>query len=339
MLTEAEAYTKFQEYEDSFGNSVHSLWATYGDWSIVGNGQQTNSKCGKFSSFMGCSRIELHNNTLVGNFKGQVYVRPVFHSCDKPSCPVCYLRGWATREARNIEARLKASAFQRFGNAEHIVASVPMRDYGLEYSELRSRVVRILSERGVIGGALIFHGFRYADLYESRIKRVPFGWYWSPHFHVLGFIKGGYGQCRSCPKINKKSSITCAGCSGFEARTRRCNVKDGYIVKVLDERKTVGGTAWYQLNHASINTKVKRFHVATWFGVCSYRKLKLKVEDKKRVCPICGQELYELLYLGSKKIELNRSSPLFKKEFYSDFMQGDKRVWEKAEKIGSFQGG
>jgi hypothetical protein len=45
-----------------------------------------------------------------------------------------------------------------------------------------------------------------------------------------------------------------------------------------------------QLNHASVKRGVKRFHVATWWGVCSYRKLKLKKGDRIRrnVCPICG---------------------------------------------------
>ena len=56
------------------------------------------------------------------------------------------------------------------------------------------------------------------------------------------------------------------------------------------------GTAWYQLNHASVKRGVSRFHVATWFGVCSYRKLKLTVELKKAVCPICQHDLERLFF-------------------------------------------
>lgn len=43
----------------------------------------------------------------------------------------------------------------------------------------------------------------------------------------------------------------------------------------MGERRTVGGTAWYQLNHATVKVGVKCFRVVTWFGVCSYRKLKV----------------------------------------------------------------
>ena len=57
------------------------------------------------------------------------------------------------------------------------------------YEDLRNKVVKILKSRGVIGGCLIFHGFRYNNV---RL------WYWSPHFHVLGFVLGGYSRCRNC---------------------------------------------------------------------------------------------------------------------------------------------
>jgi len=137
---------------------------------------------------------------------------------------------------------------------EHIVASVPARDYGLKFKSLRNKVVKILAVRGVVGGVLIFHAFRY---------NVRQHWYWSPHFHVLGFVSGGYGRCRGC----KRKGLDCLGCGGFEGRTRRAFEKDGYIVKVLGKRKTVFGTAWYQLNHASVRVGGKRSSVATWFGV------------------------------------------------------------------------
>jgi hypothetical protein len=72
---------------------------------------------------------------------------------------------------------------------------------------------------------------------------------------------------------------------------------------VLDKRKTVGGTAWYQLHHASVKrgSNAKKSHVATWFGVCSYRKLKLINGSDvgiKHKCPICGKDLVRLRYLG-----------------------------------------
>ena len=286
-------------------------YGSHGEFQLVGHGQQTNGKCGTFSAFYGCVRSELHHiRTLHGvNYTGKAYVRKVFHSCDKPSCPICYKYGWAVREAMKIEARLK-EGHKHFGAVEHIVASVPIRDYGLDFNELRLKAVKALSARGIVGGVLIFHGFRY---------NLRHYWYWSPHFHVLGFILGGY-MCRGCKK-------GCVGCSGFEGRTRRMFETDGYIVKVLGERKTIGGTAWYQLNHASIKVGVRRFHVVTWFGNCSYRKLKVTAEMRKQACPICNHELVKLWYFGAKKIPLDRSSPDFRRDFVDDLEESGRPVW------------
>jgi hypothetical protein len=45
----------------------------------------------------------------------------------------------------------------------------------------------------------------------------------------------------------------------------------------------------------------KKSHAATWFGVCSYRKLKLingKDVGIKHKCPICACDLVRVRYLG-----------------------------------------
>ena len=160
-----------------------------------------------------------------------------------------------------------------------------------------------------IGGCLIFHGFRFNDV---RL------WYWSPHFHVLGVIKGGCG-CRSC----NHELGDCRSCSGFNGREVRGFEKDGYIVKVMGERKTVFGTAWYQLNHSTIRTNVKRPHACTWFGICSYRKLKVKVEKKKALCPICGEELVKLHYLGVRRIVKVKGECGYVGSFVDDLVDGD----------------
>lgn len=290
LIDSAESAFKLRQefdgvYDDFDEEPVDDGYASYGDFQLVGHGIVTNDNCGKFSSFYGCVRTDLHDHVGLNgvNYKGKVFVRRVVHSCDKPSCPVCFKYGWAVREARKIEARL-AEASKRFGLVEHIVATVPPKFYGLDYEVLRAKVVKVLAVRGVVGGVLIFHGFRY------NLRKC---WYWSPHFHCEGFILGGYGRCRGCAKCVK-------GCGGFVDRSYRAFEKDGCVVKVLGKRITVGGTAWYQLNHSSVKKGVKRFHVATWFGVCSYRKLKVVVEDKKRVCSICGSALVKLRYFGVK---------------------------------------
>lgn len=121
-------------------------------------------------------------------------------------------------------------------------------------------------------------------------------------------------------------------------RKYRCYEKDGCIVRVLGKRKTVGGTAWYQLNHASIKKNAVRFHVATWFGVCSYRKLKVTVEYKKNVCPICQHELEEMRYSGVKRHILDC---LFsdvhscgERDSYEDYEEDSRVVWTVVVKRG-----
>jgi len=222
------------------------------------------------------------------------------------------------REARRIEARL-AEASKRFGLAEHILATFPPKYYHLTYEQLRKKAVKILKRRGVIGGVLIFHGFRF------NMRKY---WYWSPHFHVLGYILGGY-RCRSCEIVRKtgKCGIENVNCSGFVNRNYRFYEKDGCIVRVLGKRKTVGGTAWYQLNHASVKVGVVRFHVATWFGVCSYRKLKVTVEMRKSVCPICQHDLVKIGYGGVKRFVTNRDSPSFRRDLFEDMDEGSGDVW------------
>jgi len=288
----SEAFRLRQAFKDaSVEEPLADRWGSYGAYRLVGNGEVGSSSCGKFVTLKGCLRVDLHNLiTLDGrNFKGKVFVRRVRFSCGKPSCPVCFKSGWAVREAGNIEARLR-EASKRFGKVEHIVASIPLKDYGLDLEVLRGKVVKILTALGVVGGVLIFHAFRY-DLRKR--------WYWSPHFHVLGFILGGYARCRHC------KGADCYACSGFEGRAYKCYRDNGYIVKVLGERKTVFGTAWYQLNHSSYKAGAERFHIATWFGVCSYRKLVVKCEDRKEVCPICQHDLIEIRYFGGKRLSLD----------------------------------
>lgn len=53
----------------------------------------------------------------------------------------------------------------------------------------------------------------------------------------------------------------------MEGRCYRVYRDNSYIVRVLEERKTIFGSGWYQLNHATVRVGVKRFHVITWFGV------------------------------------------------------------------------
>ena len=263
----------------------------------VGTGEQTSSRCGQFLGWLGCLNTESHNHfTLDGiDHTGNVYIKRVFHSCDRPECPICFKKGWAIREAGKAESRLK-EASKRFGVAEHIIDSVPLSDYGLPFEKLKANSLKAMTTRHYIGGIMIFHAQRYANRAEAARKGIPAHWRYSPHFHYLGFLDGGYGSCRGC----RKSRQECWGCKGFEGLTRRLNVTDGHIVKVKGARKTIFGTLWYQMNHMTIIHGKVRTHTVTWNGVCSYKKLKLKKEDriKRDVCPICGHDLVPLEFVG-----------------------------------------
>lgn len=249
---------------------------------------------------------------------GKVFVRKVHHFCNKPSCPVCFKSGWAVREAGNIEARLLEVA-KRFGAVEHIVCSVPVADYDLDFKVLRKKAIKVLKSRGIFGGVLIFHGFRY---------NLEKHWFWSPHWHVLGIVFGGYGKCRGCAR--KWNCLS--GCGGFDDRAYRLFLKDGYFVKVLGERKTIFGTAWYQLNHSSYRNGVERFHISTWFGVASYRKMKVKAEKRLDLCPICKHDLVWIDYFGSKRFCTDRHSREYQSESLEDLREDGRVVWSESVK-------
>lgn len=271
----------------------------FDNYQLVGHCEQTNEKCGTFCKFMGCTRVELHNKVIFdksGNpvdCSGLGDFKPVYYSCGKPTCSVCYERGWAVREAKNIEFRLE-QARKHFGSPEHITCSVPPELYGLSLKAMREKVKKVLLSRGVIGAVRIFHWVRF-----DKVKRV---WRRGVHWHCLGFIVGGFRRCRRC---SKKGRFRCNDCDGFKGRQVRGYAKDRFIVKVHDERKTIVGTAWYVLNHATVDVTKKRFHVATWFGVVSYRKLKISKELRKEwdkahglKCRICGLPYVRHGYCG-----------------------------------------
>lgn len=257
-LSESEAEKLYFAYAKSCGDceAPREFNVRYGIWELVGHGKQTNSYCGSFFGWKICNRVELHVQSGLDGVShvGEVFTRKLYRSCHSARCPICCFSGWARREADKITQRIEAAS-RRFGVSQHIVVSPPESDWGLaevHIEKLRVKVKKLLFVRGVVGGCLIWHPFRYADYLESLEKGVPFSWRWSPHFHVIGFILGGYSKCRHCSKLYRASVVTCAGCDGFEMKTRRFYEKDKTIVKVLDERITVFGTAWYQLNHSGI---------------------------------------------------------------------------------------
>jgi hypothetical protein len=280
----------------------------FGVWELVGHRPATNGRCGTFSKFLACTKVHLHNKTTFDvktgslvNFAGKADIHPVFYSCDKPSCMRCYERGWGVRFADNINFRFKECNKQldhvAFGDPEHVILSFPSELWGLDEVRLREICLKALKERGVVGGAIIFHPARFGD--EHR-------WHLGIHFHVIGYIRGGFRKCRGCSHVdNRGSRFHCNGCDGFYGVSKKCYKSDRIICEVKEKRKSIFSTAWYQGHHMGIRTDQKRTNTVTWFGVCSYRRMKIPKEalkeyekERKAKCRICGSELVQHEYCG-----------------------------------------
>ena len=255
----------------------------------VGRGDKSSSFCGVHLSYSVCDNVEGHKGKFLNGVDctGKVIVRHNHMWCNKSACPICFIRGWSVNRARTVDGRLAEGVKRGFGEVEHFTVSVPVADRNLPESVLRKKCRDALRNRGVSGSCMIFHGY--------RIDRERHVLVWSVHYHGLGFIEGGY-ECRGCTKVS------CAGCDGFEARTRREFEKDGCIVVVHAKRETVFGTAWYLLNHATIRLGVKRFHSLVWWGNCAKRKFKSAKAKTNIVCPLCEEEMVKSMYMGKRRI-------------------------------------
>ena len=278
----------------------------------VGRSQQTSDFCGRWLSYSVCKNKEAHKGGVLKgvDFTGKIVVSHNHMWCTSSSCPVCFNRGWSVRGARKIEGRIAEGSNRGLGDAEHVTVSVPVADRDLPESVLRRKCRSALLDRGVHGGCMIFHGYR---MNKQRRCLV-----WSPHYHVLGFVEGGFDRCRKCVHARED----CVACDGFKGREVKGFARDGYLVKVHEKRKTVFGTAHYQLNHATIRYGIKRFHVVTWFGSASYRKFRgLKLKSEK-VCPVCQGEMVRCVYVGAKRHARNVGDVDYV-PFFADYELGE----------------
>jgi RNase P subunit RPR2 len=135
-------------------------------------------------------------------------------------------------------------------------------------------------------------------------------------------------------------------CDGFEGRVRRLRKDDGYVVKIAsdkdtgftEKRKTIGGTVWYQLSHASIKRGVARFHVSSYFGVASPRKMQVSVPIRRRLCPICESDLVRHIYVGLRpSSDLCKSKPksgICRRGSLEEIYENGERVWVEVVSSG-----
>jgi hypothetical protein len=258
----------------------------------VGRGVKTSDWCGRCIGLSVCRNVPEHEGHSVGGVDatGKVVIRLRHTWCHKSSCPVCFSRGWSVREARSMQSRIEEGVRLGLGVPEHITVSVPVADRDLLEPVMRRKSWEALRDRGCLGAGLMFHGYRI-----DGKRRVLV---WSPHYHAIGFIDGGFDCCRECShEIND-----CRSCDGFKGREVRGFATDGYLVKVHDRRKTVFGTSHYQLNHATIRLGIKRFQVVTWWGTLSNRKFKSATLQSQDVCSVCHQDMIRAAYVGKRRI-------------------------------------
>jgi hypothetical protein len=240
---------------------------------------------------------------------------------------VCY-PNWAFREAQNAEARLKVAS-KLFGDAEHIITSFPESMYKLPVKELRRRAIEANRVRGVIGGFMVVHGYRYEsekDVAKKGLNRRPRYWYWSPHMHSLSFVLGGY-KCRGCPKMRMKGKGNCGDCHGFRALCEKFYSSDDLIVKIKGKRKSVLNTLWYELSHCTVSAFSRGSHACVWYGCVSNRCGLGKGVVEKKKCPICGGDLHKHKYVGDKPQVTIRGKEGYEGEFDVDVFEGGRLVY------------
>lgn len=228
-----------------------------GDWGLPGHGD-LKATCGSFY-LKACFNLEAHPDGLA------VFCSHI-HRCFSPKCPTCW-KLWALRASGRIEERILA--FQKsvpsLGKPIHVVASVPKWEYGLDPVKMRKKATSIVKKAHFEGGSGIFHPFR-----EDKLTGL---WYFSPHFHYIGF-----GWIQGTDQIFKSK---------------------GWIVKNLGVRKNVFGTAFYQLTHCGVYYGPGRRCSVTWMGALAYNQLKIPKRPKKLDrCAYCGEKMVKPFWDG-----------------------------------------
>jgi hypothetical protein len=81
--------------------------------------------------------------------------------------------------------------------------------------------------------------------------------------------------------------------------------------------------------------KRSRHVVVTWFGNCSYRRLKVTYEVRKMVCPWCLHDLEDGRYFGSKVFAFDKNSADYVRDSWLPLNEDGVPVWVVSEK-GNF---
>ena len=266
------------DYVSEFGDFAK---VSYRGYRMPGsNKEKTHDWCGTWK-VMGCLNNSKHP-------EGKVYAKPVKRSCFKALCPVCK-NAWLYREAHAATKRIDRYEMLSERKALHLVWS-PSPNNPIIYeplSVLRKACYSAMKEVGVEGGAVIFHAYRDREYNGFR------QWYYSPHFHIIGF--------------------------GWIEGTKEHHAKNNTVIVNLGTRDSVLATVVYQLSHCTIKQGKKNArHSLTWIGSLSYSKLSIpKEEADEQKCPYCYDNLVTLEFCDGYDPPPDGIEPgLFEKEMF-----------------------
>ena len=236
------------------------------------------STCGEWV-YYGCKNDQGHTNNLLTNNTNPVFIKPTKFNCNRLRCSECYTRAAFSRSVK-INKRIKY--FQQtegYYNSPdklietHVIVS-PRIEIQDTYESIRSKVVKLLLDVGVVGGVLVVHHFRCDDYSNYKNRGL--------HFHCVGYAPDAFIDGVEVARQFKKHHFA--------------------IVKNKGARKSVRKTVSYLLGHCSVK---KGKHSITWFGKLSYSNMKYHMSrvdlddlEKIRCCPVCQESLVRLDYIG-----------------------------------------
>ena len=258
MQQEVETYpaSKRSEIFEQMHESTNWRTTEYSGWHLPAT-KEPHEWCGQWAT-RGCLNVLAHKGT---ECEGKGYVKTFQRSCYRADCEICYKK-WMARESNKATRRIKKYEKLSAKHPKHIIISPPSWLHYKPKKEVAKLAYRILKDIGCVGGTIIFHPFRY--------RRDNREWYYSPHFHVIGF--------------------------GWIENTTENYRKNGWVVKNKGFRDSSFATFYYQLSHAGIK---KHNHALVWFGNLSYSKLKIEKEDTEYdICPYCNAKLREVESYG-----------------------------------------
>lgn len=301
----------------------------HGDCMQVGRGKITDMEwCGRFASYLRCD--DDHKDIVFGdvNYSGKDVVVHQHRWCKDKQCPICFLNGWLNATALGIAGKLLAVEAKGYGNFEHATVSLDKSEWGKPQAEQDRLILDALKRRGILGGALVYHG-RRLDRGTELLK-------FAPHKHCFIFVGGGYDVCRNCEFfVEAKRGNWCRKtefCNGFEQRTRRCymgyttdeGVKvegDKVIVRMFGKRKAglteqerILRSSRYVLSHASyydyslrLDKKGEKlvkpkFYMVSYFGICCNSVTKSLELEPERSCPVCKSVGVENVMVKVRKV-------------------------------------